>query len=170
MSAPFNSPNSTARVPGTPLPRGNVSVQAPNVPIPRICGVVDSEAWVGGSNIAPLPMAIHFGQRRPLDYKNAFTVQQTCKAGIEEKLGKVIEKNDFAFTLWVGKLKKRIEENGMDTVFRVPDSTWTSEIYILEDWGKAQMDLVTPWVINIMFKAIIDLHLPVPMKNRHWNG
>ena len=92
MSAPFNSPNSTARVPGTPLPRGNVSVQAPNVPILCIGGVVDSEAWVGGSNIAPLTMAIHLVKAIPLITRMPSQFSKLVRQALRKNMVRLLRK------------------------------------------------------------------------------
>ena len=39
-----------------------------------------------------------------------------------------------------------MEECGMDTVFRVLTDNATREIYLLEQWGQVDEDLVFEWV------------------------
>ena len=47
---------------------------------------------------------------------------------------------------WFKELSNKLELFGLDTVFKVPNDTWTEEIYIAKDWGKAKSSLVNPWV------------------------
>ena len=60
-----------------------------------------------------------------------------------------MDKNEFSFTIWTTTLKKKIEENGLDTVFCAPNTAWTTEVCISADWGKTSAELVTPWVSEL---------------------
>ena len=88
----------------TPVPRTPMVTRAgvgggTTVPRPRIGGVLNDEAWVGGSNIAPLTILTEIGQRRPMDFRNANTVQTLCKTGITDKMGKNHEPSTISLTL-----------------------------------------------------------------------
>jgi hypothetical protein len=137
------------------VPQDSGTPQVSNITAISSCvgGVIDDghggEAWVGGSNINPPLIPIHFGQCCPSKYASAFSVQETCKKGIGFKLAREDEASTISFMTWIELLSKTIEENGMDTVFRVPNHDWTAETFILVEWGKAKASLITPWINEI---------------------
>ena len=160
----FNTPTATSTqtpartssnipVPGTPMSHSTSKTRSVTVPVPRSGGVYadenGGEAWGGGSNIDVPQAAVNLGQRRPAKYSSAAAVQELCKKGISYKLGNYNEKSDVSFTLWIETFAKHCTDNGMDTVFRIPNSTWTKETFILEEWGKATETLVDPWVKSL---------------------
>src|SRR5210317_1536365 len=123
--------------------------------IPRVGGVITldetkgyGEAFTGGSNITPSLPISQFGlQRRPNKFSSVESFTTTLEKGLELKLSSPNErKNPTSLVAWFKELSKKLELFGLDTVFKVPNNTWTEEIYIAKDWGKAKSSLVDPWV------------------------
>ena len=61
------------------------------------------------------------------------------RLSLDEKTSKI------SMTSWVNAIRDYMEEHGLDTVFRIFDSEADSEVYILQDWGKADPSIVTAW-------------------------
>ena len=153
-------------LPATPFQQRLAAPSTPtstSIPKKRIGGVIsDEEAWVGGSNINPPTMSVDFGQRCPLKFSNATEVQKTCSAGISDKLGKEDEDTGISLTMWIELLASNIVKQGMDTVFCIPNSTWTSEVFILEDWGTTKMETCKAWVRELQSGVFVQ-----PQKRRY---
>ena len=111
---------------------------------PRVGGVLTleatkSEAFTGGSNlIGRHTIPIHPTQRRSVRLSDQKDFKETLDTGIELKLPGPKEKGvkDVSMVTWFQQLAAEMVEHGLDTVFRVPNSDWTSETYVLEDWGR----------------------------------
>ena len=128
------------------------------VVVPRVGNVLcldsardEGEAFTGGSNIAPSPlMPLFVNQRRPLKYSSIEFFSTSLKEGVEFKLTSPNEKsNTTTLPEWFKSVANKLENFGLDTVFRVPLNAWTEEVYIAKDWGKAKLPLVKPWVLSL---------------------
>ena len=128
------------------------------VVVPRVGNVLcldsardEGEAFTGGSNIAPSPlMPLFVNQRRPLKYSSIEFFSTSLKEGVEFKLTSPNEKsNTTTLPEWFKSVANKLENFGLDTVFRVPLNAWTAEVYIAKDWGKAKLPLVKPWVQSL---------------------
>jgi hypothetical protein len=88
--------------------------------------------------------------RRPTNFRDAEKVELHCKAGLKEAnvLGLQDEtKYTISLTEWVKDIQKKLEDCGMDTVFRIYDVTQTTaEKYLISHWGTITMEQVTTWL------------------------
>ena len=119
-----------------------------------IAGTTD--VWVGGSNIHPFPEPVHLGQHRPTKYASALAVQTKNETGIEYKLGRTEKDSDVSLTLWIGVLAQDIEEKGLDSIILVPNDTWTEETNIIQNYGKAKLSTLQPWIQQLTKTGVID--------------
>jgi hypothetical protein len=125
------------------------------------------ELWTGGTNIAPLPMPTYLLQRRPLKYGSFKALLDKIAKGSKDKLGLNEEKSDCTFQLWLKQQYQAHIEFGMDTVFLVPNLTWTSETNIFMD-HTITLDKVQPWIDQLkngVYQTTIDRrirHAPCP--------
>ena len=72
-------------------------------------------------------------------------MESGCKAGLEEEncLGLPDEKSKYTISLteWVRDINKKLEDGGMDTVFRIYDATKSmTEKYLITHWGTIKED------------------------------
>ena len=78
---------------------------------------------MGGSGLASLranrPNSIN--ARRPDDFRSAARVEDFCTSGLQEewRLGPTESQSKISLTLWIDVIRAKIEECGMDGVFRV---------------------------------------------------
>jgi hypothetical protein len=56
---------------------------------------------------------------------------ESRRLSLDEKVSKI------SMTSWINALREYMEEHGLDTVFRICDHDAETEVYILQDWGKA---------------------------------
>jgi hypothetical protein len=137
--------------------------QTSNTPTPsRIGGGTDDTSfWTGGSNIPAkkLKKPKSYLARRPGDFRGAEKVETGCKAGLKYEIrpGLADEKSTYTISLteWVREIQKKLEDGGMDTVFRLYDATSTTpERYLLEKWGTIQEQEVTEWLNDLMVAGV----------------
>ena len=87
-------------------------------------------------------MPTFLGQRRPWMCGSLKSFEGQLKLGLPKKLGGNSEKSGVSFTLWMGMLSAGLNQLGLDTVFRIPDKTWTEESTIFTDhtitWSSAK--------------------------------
>ena len=120
-------------------------------PSQRVGGGKDSDSWwTGGSNIQAKKLKTPkiFIVRRPSGFLGAENVESGCKAGLEEEnhLGLPDEKSKYTISLteWVRYINKKLEDGGMDTVFRIYDATKSvTEKYLITHWGTIKEDEIS---------------------------
>ena len=86
------------------------------------------EPWTGGSNIHPQPLPMHLYQRRPSKFASLSSFLTRLEQGTKEKLGSNDQKSDVTFQMWIREQAQAHEELGLDTVFKIPNTTWTDEV------------------------------------------
>ena len=126
-----------------------------NLPVPRVGGVVTldnskdlGEAFTGGSNIhQTLSLPLYGTQRRPIAFKDITVFETLVSKGSSLKLASLDEKgNGTNLPEWFRGVAQGLISLGMDTVFRIPDAHWNSEVFIAQDWGQVSRDKIEPWV------------------------
>ena len=127
------------------------SHESETIELPRVGGIYSGTAWTGGSAIAEkrLKRPKTIFARRPSDFRGASKIEEVATKGLREEKRLGLEKSQVSLTTWIGLVRTLLEESGQDSVFRVDDGESTivkSEIYLLEDWGRANLTLVLPWV------------------------
>lgn len=128
--------------------------------MPRVGGIEDGIVWTGGSNrernflVEPNGMAAF----RPRTFKEKMAIDKVCKEPLPEdrRLGTIdkIKKNesDIGLMSWLGQIREKVEECGMDTVFRVIRITGTRrylENYLFDDWGAVTVGEVETWAQSL---------------------
>ena len=117
---------------------------------PRVGGGSGKHSWTGGSNCRgkqsrrpASTLAL-----RPIDFKSAYLIETAAMKGLPEgrRIGPDEKDSPITLTAWVSALKAYIEQRGMDTVFRIYDADANTEIYLLDEWGRATPTLVKEWV------------------------
>jgi hypothetical protein len=120
---------------------------------PCVGGVIPDgsvgKPWTGGSNINPLLLPIHLGQRHPLKYGSSKALLDDLAKGFIDKLGTNNEKSDCAFQLWMKQQSQAHVKFGMDTPFLIPNPTWTSETNIFNN-HTVTWDKVKCWVDQLL--------------------
>ena len=93
------------------------------------------KAFVGGSNIqGRIHLPTFTNQRRPQKFSSIESFTQPLQKGIELKLILPNEnKNATPFVVGFRELAGKLEIYGLDTVFKVPKSSWSQETYIAKD-------------------------------------
>ena len=156
-----------------------------NVVVPRVGGVLDlgdgkGEAFTGGSNLVGahlLPM--HIRQRRSNKMSAQTDFLSVLEKGTELKLGSKREsagKGSCSLVQWFQALSDAMEGLGLDTIFCIPDATWTDEINILKSWGRISNSLITDWLTELK-TGVVDkrtnkkvLACPYDAQNLHFSG
>ena len=130
-------------------------VRNPVVP-PRVGGITtikgEDFAWTGGSALNPLARPKTMAAYRPEDFKSLAKVEKECMTGLAESHrlstpDKIAVGNDtklVSLQTWIDRLKKVIEDRGLDTVFRMIENG--TEYYLLEEFGRANVARVAAWV------------------------
>ena len=151
----MTSPNPPA-TPRTPASGKDAPAPPPGAAPPRIGGLVPGEsrlqeAWNGGSNLPSKRggFPLYLQQWCPLKYLNARAFETTCAEGMEWKLPDAGESSDITLTFWFENLAAFLETLGLDTVFRIPSSSWSSEVYLAIEWGQNKEAIVSPWVQSL---------------------
>ena len=105
------------------------------------------EAFTGGSNLAVSPSLPEWPlQRCPLKISDSQMFHNTCKAGLSNKLAAVDSKHtETNIVDWFADLASQMMELGLDTVFRIPNASWTEEVHILHKWGEIKAAKVNAW-------------------------
>ena len=64
------------------------------------------------------------------------TVQTKCTEGLEErfKLAALDEESTVLLTMWIHMIAKNMRSLGLDTVFKIPNQSFTEEQDILVNW------------------------------------
>ena len=133
---------------------------------PRVGGVASNEIWTGGSNINPAAGPVTMSCFRPSAFKEALSIERTCVEGLaeERRLGTPdeIEKDSDGISLmtWIRQIRSKIEECGMDTVFRIvkPPSTPPTERYVLDEWGSLTMPEIAAWITMLRTTPFNPIH------------
>ena len=142
---------------------------------PRVGGVDlikgENFAWTGGSGINPLPRPKTMAAYRPEDFKSLAKVEKECMAGLPDshrlstpdKIATESETKLVSLQTWIDRLKKVIEDRGMDTVFRMVENG--QEFYLFEEFGRADVARVTTWVASLRTLAC-----PYDERNLYMSG
>ena len=74
--------------------------------------------------------------RQPIDFGVAAKIEDKCVSELqpEWQLGASKSESRISLKCWVEAVKKKIEDCGMDSVFRVINDEGKSERYILDKW------------------------------------
>jgi len=118
---------------------------------PRVGGGTDdTTAWTGGSAIKKLKHPKSVLARRPVDFKAQSLIEEKAKEGLPEsrRLSIDEEKSKISLTSWIASIREYCEERGLDTVFRIKIDA-AKEVYLLEEWGMAEVDTATEWVTEL---------------------
>ncbi len=119
---------------------------------PRVGGVLPDgdvgEAWTGGSNITVSTSPTHLTQRRPYKYSASQSLLNKIEAGLSEKLGSSGEDSSCTFEHWMRLQSNAHVKFGLDTVFRIPNSDWTTETFLFNCYHKRWSE-VKPWVDSL---------------------
>ena len=77
--------------------------------------------WVGGSNAFPVTRAKSIQARRPNDFRSASIIVRNCMEGLPYEKEPSLEesKSKTTLTSWIDWMRSHMEDNGMDTIFRV---------------------------------------------------
>ena len=156
-----------------------VSSQAITMLTPRVGGGADESAWVGGSNLTDqarkrpkLTLA-----RRPTDFKSACTIEFKAIKGLPEasQLGTDEKTSKIPLTSWVNSVRVYMEDQGLDSVFKIEDAISGKEVYLLDQWGLANQDLVETWVESIKTEVTkkdgtINALCTFDLENLEWSG
>jgi len=129
-----------------------------SVPKPRCGGVITvggtQIAWTGGGEAdnkraAPASSSAY----RPADLRGLTKLEETLKAGLPEEYRldepEETRKDSFkgtGFTSWLKHVRKAMMQTGMDSVFRITDSSGAQTCNLLEEWGQQTLAQVKAWV------------------------
>ena len=119
--------------------------------MPRVGGKIGGVIWVGGSNIKgkqkkkPVDILCY----RPESFKDMQKQHENLKKGLDSE--KRLEIDDgskvaVGLTMWVTWMSMMLKNSGMDTVFRIFDKPFNTEVDILETWGDTTLEKVQAWV------------------------
>ena len=164
------------------IPQGNTG-GASNTLKPRVGGGTDSDTWwTGGSNVPAQRRSKPKTNlaRRPTDFRNSERIESACRKGLsEEKRLKMPGEPNQTVTLsyWLREIKKKVEDCGMDTIFRVFDPTKpVPEHYLLDNWNSIPKEDITNWVTDLNASGVMESatqRLPVcpwDLENLEWSG
>lgn len=82
----------------------------------------------------------------------------------------------MTLTTWIDMIHGAMAENGIDTVFRIPNVTWTKETDIIKEWGTSQKVDIDDWEKQLIISGVIQRDgSPVPpctydVQNLSWSG
>ena len=181
MSAPLKKPPATPGATST-TSTGVVPApfRAPPFTQPRAGGgTTDQDVWTGGSGLASQrssrPKSIN--ARRPSDFRSAARIEDACTSGLREewRLGPSDGQSRISLTSWIAALRSKIEECGMDGVFRVVSDDGKSETYLLDKWGSADEETVADWEEKLRTgvpdeNGILQPPCPYDQDNLTWSG
>jgi hypothetical protein len=103
------------------------------------------EPWTGGANIQPPMMPTYLLQCHPLKYGSFKALLNEIGKGSKDKLGLNEEKSDCTFQLRLKQQYRPHVELGLDTIFLIPNATWTVESNIFMDYT-ITFDKFLPWI------------------------
>ena len=132
---------------------------------PRIGGVCpdDSfgEPWTGGSNLAVKAIPTYLTQRRPYKYSSSQALLSKIEAGIPEKLGLTDKDCSCSFEHWMLLQSNAHVRFGLDTVFMMPDATWTTETNLFQCYSKSWSE-IAPWIDQLQTGVSKPGQAPLP--------
>ena len=148
-----NAPNAAAATAAIATVAAPAPAPAPAAPNPRVGGGTDSDSWwTGGSNVPALQKNKPRSNlaRRPTDLRNSGRIEEACKKGLpEERRLKLPGEPSQTITLsyWLREIKKKLEDCGMDTVFRMYDpSRVPEEKYLISSFGSTTKSDFNSWI------------------------
>jgi len=129
--------------PTPPAPGGGAGA----VLAPRVGGLSGGTPWTGGSNDIPPAAPVDVLCYRPVDFRSMQKQHKLLKKGLDDdkRLSLGAEGKDngsqcISLVSWIEEIRRLVETNGFDTVFRVYDGT--TEKYLLSEWGQVTIDEV----------------------------
>ena len=136
------------------IERGATVTPAATMTTPRVGGSNDGVAWTGGSNLneekndVPTDVLCF----RPENFKEMQKQHECLKKGlpIEQRL-ELGEGSKMSISLitWITWMMIEFKTKGMDTVFKILQTEDTSELDLVQNWGKATKEIVQAWVIRL---------------------
>jgi hypothetical protein len=144
------TPSPTRRENRFPTPAGRITAPPAPAPAftvnkPRAGGILPDgdhgEAWTGGSNLVTTSQPTYLTQRRPYKYSASQSLLNKIEAGIDDKLGSPGEQSTCTFEHWMRLQSNAHVKFGMDTVFKVPNATWSEETNLFQCYNKAWTEI-----------------------------
>ena len=136
------------------IDRGETVDSATRMTTPRVGGSNDGVAWTGGSNLdsekndVPTDVLCF----RPENFKEMQKQHECLKKGlpIEQRLelGEGSKPSIILIT-WITWMMIEFTTKGMDTVFKILQAEDTSELDLVQNWGKATKEIVQTWDIKL---------------------
>ena len=73
----------------------------------------------------------------PNEFYSTSIITKNCMEGLpdEKKLSLDEPKRNITLTSWIAWIRSYMEDNGMDTIFRVYNPYLKTEVYLLDEWG-----------------------------------
>ena len=92
--------------------------------------------WVGSNNLLPITKSMIIQARRPNGFRSTPIIAEKCTEGLpdEKKIPLEKPKSNITMTSWIAWIRLYMEDNGMNTVFRVYDKYLKTKFYLLDDW------------------------------------
>jgi hypothetical protein len=132
---------------------------------PRIGGINtikgEQYAWTGGGNL-PATRIIEpstVKAYRPTDFKALQKMEKECEEGLPTTLRlstpdkTATDASAVTLQLWIDRIKDALEARGMDSVFRMENAGATTEYYLMEEFGRADVSRVRTWVTTLRAKG-----------------
>ena len=129
------------------------------------------EPWCGGSNLVDAPFPDSLGQCCPFKYGSSKSLMEEIKRGTTEK-------HKCNFPLWMELQEDALIKLSLDTVFHMPDPTWSVEGYLFDNY-ELKWENYKDWVQQLKTGVTNGNGLLGPMKlpacsfdhkNLEWSG
>ena len=120
---------------------------------PRIGDIYDGVPWNGGSNINKNTEPEDVLCFCPENFKEMQKQHESPKQGLpEEQRLELVEgsKTTIGLITWITWMMMLFATKGMNTVFLILKAGDTEELDLVQNWGKATMDMVKEWVNRLM--------------------
>jgi hypothetical protein len=131
----------------------------PNVVVPRVGGVTVVKGvtvpWTGGNITHPRMTARGPYAYRPQDVKGRGKTRQILTTPIDKifRLGVPMAEAHKPSVVnlfdWVGHIKRDLEQKGMDSIFYLYEGRVRGEVYLLEKYGRAKIEVVKEHVDDL---------------------
>ena len=149
--------------PATPTPTATTTTATTTVVVaPRVGGIEEGQAWVGGSNVKASVEPAGTLCSRPSNPTEKRKAETILREGLPEGLR--LQATDTSVTVWMRHVRRAIEDKGYDSIFRIVLAN-QSEVYMLVEWGRLTAEDVRNWI-----KALQDGTAPWPNGNNNNNN
>ena len=114
--------------------------------------------WVSGSNLLPVTRENPIQDRRPNELCRASIMAKNCTERLpdEKKISLEKSKSKNTLTSWIVQIRSYMEDNGMNTAFRVYDPDLKYEVYLLYDWVSDEYGKVSKWYQTLTTTGVGD--------------